>query len=100
MSQTIKKELLVQLQHLRTAAKDIGRIYVANLQRDIVQMIDLLNEDGLFNNSRKTSYTLAQLKDELDGIVVKPEKGRRKDLKRIEQVVRSMRKIVSDNDKK
>jgi len=30
----------------------------------------------------------------LDAITVKPEKGRRKDLRRIEQAVRSMRKIA------
>ena len=45
MTQTVRKELLTQLQHLRTEAKEIGRLYIANLQRDIVELIDFLDED-------------------------------------------------------
>lgn len=91
MSQTIKKELLVQLQHLRTEAKEISRIHAANLQRDIVQLIDFLNE----TQSGKSKH-FALMKDALDQISLKPEKGRRKDLKKIEDTVRSMRKIAFD----
>jgi hypothetical protein len=39
------------------------------------------------------------MKATLDGINVKPEKGRRKDLRRIEQAVRSMRKLVLSEKK-
>jgi hypothetical protein len=39
------------------------------------------------------------MKDELDGISLKPEKGRRKDLRRIENAVRLMRKIASSDKK-
>jgi len=35
----------------------------------------------------------------LDGINLKPEKGRRKDLRKIEQAVRSMRKIAFSDKK-
>jgi hypothetical protein len=34
------------------------------------------------------------MKTTLDAISVKPEKGRRKDLRRIEQAVRSMKKLI------
>jgi hypothetical protein len=34
------------------------------------------------------------MKEQLDGINVKPEKGRRKDLRKIEDVVKSLRKIA------
>src|SRR5262245_60293330 len=44
MNQTLKKELLAQLQHLRIETKEISRLYLANLQRDIVQLIEFLNE--------------------------------------------------------
>src|SRR5207244_2061259 len=96
-TQTVRKELLAQLQHLRTEAKEISRLYVANLQRDIVQLIDFLNEG---QNSRKANPQLSKMKETLDAINVKPEKGRRKDLRRIEQAVRSMRKIAFSDDKK
>jgi len=36
------------------------------------------------------------MKSTLDAINVKPEKGRRKDLRRIEQAIRSMRKLISE----
>ena len=100
MNQSIRKELLAQLQHLRTEAKEISRLYVANLQRDIVQLIDFLNESqtGAAKKSR-TNPILVQMKETLDSINVKPEKGRRKDLRRIEQAVRSMRKITLSEKK-
>ena len=97
----MRKELLAQLQHLRTEAKEISRLYVANLQRDIVQLIDFLNENqtGAAKKSRTANPIFVQMKETLDTINVKPEKGRRKDLRRIEQAVRSMRKIALSEKK-
>src|SRR5436853_1228246 len=97
MTQTVRKELLGQLQHLRTETKEISRLYVANLQRDIVQLIEFLNESQSpagGKNSRADSVLFSRMKETLDAISVKPEKGRRKDLRRIEQAVRSMKKIA------
>ncbi len=71
---------------------------MANLQRDIVQLIDFLNE-GQNSHSRGANSQLSKMKDTLDAINVKPEKGRRKDLRRIEQAVRSMRKIAFSDKK-
>jgi hypothetical protein len=101
MNQIIRKELLAQLQHLRTEAKEISRLYVANLQRDIVQLIDFLNENqtGAAKKSRTANPILEQMKETLDSINVKPEKGRRKDLRKIEQAVRAMRKIAFSDKK-
>jgi hypothetical protein len=100
MTQTVKKELLAQLQHLRTEVKEISRLYVANLQRDIVQLIDFLNENHTAAknpNSRVANSILSRMKETLDEITLKPEKGRRKDLRKIEQAIRSMRKIALSN---
>jgi hypothetical protein len=97
MTQTVKKELLAQLQHLRTEAKEISRLYAANLQRDIVQLIEFLNESptpAKAKDSRAINPALLRMKETLDSINLKPEKGRRKDLRRIEQAVRMMRKIA------
>src|SRR5262249_54072045 len=99
MNQIIRKELLAQLQHLRTETKEISRLYVANLQRDIVQIIEFLNENNTdagktAKKSRSVNPVLAEMKNTLDAINVKPEKGRRKDLRRIEQAVRVMKKLI------
>src|SRR5579862_3926009 len=102
MTQTVRKELLAQLQHLRTEAKEISRLYLANLQRDIVQLIEFLNEgpnQGSAKSSRGANLLLSQMKDTLEAINLKPEKGRRKDLRRIEEAVRSMRKIAFSDRK-
>ncbi len=73
-------------------------MYLANLQRDIVQLIDFLNESqnhaGGTRNSRSTNSVLLSMKETLDSMTLKPEKGRRKDLRRIELAIRSMKKIV------
>ena len=100
MNQTVRKELLAQLQHLRTEVKEISRLYAANLQRDIVQLIEFLNENqapAKAKNSREANPVLSKMKETLDAMTLKPEKGRRKDLRRIEQAVRSMRKIASSD---
>lgn len=96
MNQTIRKELLAQLQHLRTEAKEISRLYLANLQRDIVQLVEFLNDHQAApaTKSRELNAIMSEMKRTLDAINVKPEKGRRKDLRRIEQAVRSMRKTA------
>jgi len=101
MNQTVRKELLAQLQHLRTETKEIGRLYVANLQRDIVQLIEFLDEKQTpeVKNSRRTDPIFLQMKETLDSINVKPEKGRRKDLRRIEDAVRALRKIAFSDKK-
>ena len=100
MNQTERKELLAQLQHLWSETKEISRLYVANLQRDIVQLIEFLNEkQPRAKNLRGADPIFPQMKETLDAINVKPEKGRRKDLKRIEDAIRSMRKIAFANRK-
>src|SRR5207248_10707233 len=103
MTQRVRKELLAQLQHLRTEAKEISRLYVANLQRDIVQLIDFLNESQNAASANKTSRganaVFSRMKETLDGMNLKPEKGRRKDLRKIEDAIRSMRKIAFTDKK-
>ena len=98
-NQTARKELLAQLQHLRTEVKEISRLYAANLQRDIVQLMEFLNENetGKSKSSNAANPVFSKMKETLDGISLKPEKGRRKDLRRIEQAVRTLRKLASSD---
>ena len=77
-------------------------MYVANLQRDIVELIDFLDEDqnhASGKKSRGASQLFSKMKDMLEAINVKPEKGRRKDLRRIEDAVRSLRKLAFSDKK-
>ncbi|HYR87079.1 MAG TPA: hypothetical protein VE422_23560 [Terriglobia bacterium] len=63
-----------------------------------MELIDFLNEkqDGRSREARNLGPMLVEMKEELDGINLKPEKGRRKDLRRIEEAVRSMTKIIAN----
>lgn len=103
MTQTVRKELLAQLQHLRTEAKEISRLYAANLQRDIVELIEFLNDVQNSANgarsSRGANAVFSKMKEMMDEINLKPEKGRRKDLRKIENAIRSMRKIAFTDKK-
>jgi hypothetical protein len=59
-----------------------------------------LNENGdPAGQSRTLNPILLQMKETLDAINLKPEKGRRKDLRRIEDAVRSMRKLILSSKK-
>src|SRR5262245_44855329 len=95
----LRKDLLASLEHLRSETREISRMYVANLQRDMVQLIDFVNAAGTTrtNNQRHMRSAFARIKETLDEISIKPEKGRRKDLRRIEQAIRSMMKAAFNN---
>jgi len=65
-------------------------MHAANLQRDMVQLIDFINRPS----GRVTRAKYARMKKMLDQIHVRPEKGRRKDLRRVEDAIRSMMKVA------
>ena len=65
-------------------------MHAANLQRDMVQLIDFINRPP----GRVTRARYARMKKMLDQIHVRPEKGRRKDLRRVEDAIRSMMKVA------
>src|SRR5262245_28663925 len=86
----LREDLLAGLQHLRAEAKEISRMHASNLQRDMVQLIEFVNHPP--NRQLRSKY--ARMKKTLDQIRVRPEKGRRKDLRRIEEAIRSMMKVA------
>ena len=92
----LRENLLAGLQYLRSEAKEIARMHAANLQRDMVQIIDFINDpaNGTMSRRRKLQSTYAGMMKTLDQLHVRPEKGRRKDLRRIEQAIRSMMKLA------
>ena len=86
----VREDLLAGLQHLRTEAKEISRMHAANLQRDMVQLIDFISRPP----GRMTPAKYVRMKKMLDHVHVRPEKGRRKDLRRVEDAIRSMMKVA------
>ena len=86
----VREDLLAGLQHLRSEAKEISRMHAANLQRDMVQLIDFISRPP----GRMTPAKYVRMKKMLDHVHVRPEKGRRKDLRRVEDAIRSMMKVA------
>lgn len=84
------------MEHLRGEAREISRLYAANLQRDMVQLIEYVSASpGKSAGDRRRADSILKMKKTLDGINVKPDKGRRKDLRRIERAITAMMKCVS-----
>ena len=86
----LREEIIAGLHHLRTEAKETSRMHAANLQRDMVQLIDCVSDPS----KRQLRSKYERMKKTLDHIHVRPEKGRRKDLRRIEQAIRTLTKLA------
>lgn len=85
----VEKELAARLQHLRSTASDVARALLSNLEHDILEVMDVVagRRDTEGKKKRFKSDVLEQMIEAIDKLSVKPEKGRRKDLKKIEGVV-------------
>jgi hypothetical protein len=89
--------VLVRLQGLRSVAKEVSRSYLANLEHGILEITDIVNGTADEGGKKKglKSGTLERMVDILENTSLKPEKGRRKDLKRIDQAIEAMMRIGS-----
>ena len=96
-STALQKDVLVRLQGLRSVAKEVSRSYLANLEHGILEISDLVNGTADEGGKKKElkSATLERMIDILENTSLKPEKGRRKDLKRIDQATEAMMRIAS-----
>ena len=93
---TLRKDVLVRLQGLRSAAKEVSRSYLANLEHGVLEITDLVS--GAADEGKKKGLknaTLERMIDILENTSVEPERGRRKDLKKIDQAIKAMMRIAS-----
>lgn len=89
------KGLVAQLEYLRSVIKEICRALTANRERDILELIELVNSGSPAKggNGRVKSAKLKKAEVLLSRLSVKPEKGRRSDLKRIQKNLEGIREI-------
>lgn len=90
----LQKELVGRLRRIRNTTKDITRIYLSKVESEIISLIESV-ESGGSKKKRWKSGVLEKVNDALDDLNIKPEKGRRKDLKRIELVLSSISSLLS-----
>jgi hypothetical protein len=88
------RELSGALAHLRSEARQATRAYLANLERDIVKLTEFVHDCQNDKSKNGSTKRFVQIKELLDSLDVKPEKGRRKDLKRLEKTVAAMLQVT------
>lgn len=94
-SARLQRELSARLHRLRTTTKDITRVYLAKLESAIVNLSETVGTGDGSKKKRWKTATLQKMNDLLDDLNVKPEKGRRKDLKKIELLLKSLDSLLS-----
>lgn len=82
--------LLLETRRLRAMFSEIAEHYAANTEGKIASVIDAIEARTL--PSEKIDGMLKALRD----LTVKPQKGRRKDLSRIEKAVETLLKALEE----
>lgn len=88
------RELQTQLAYLRQAAREIARIHADNLGHDLLELSDAARKLAAGDGGKRALRTLKQLVAVTDKVTLKPVKGRRKDLARIEKAVARMDALI------
>jgi hypothetical protein len=91
------RHLQTELQELRRELRTTARVYAQRLERDLIVTTDAL--DRYAPGEKLTREQLHRVRD--IAIVVRnrrlrPEKGRRKDLRKIESLISDLRPLVDD----
>jgi len=90
-SRKVAKEMLVlELRRLRAMFAEIAERYVANAEGEIAGVIDAVDGKSI------SAARVGKMLEVVRGLSVKPRKGRRKDLARIEGVTASLRKELGE----
>jgi len=83
--------LALELDHLRSLAHQIASRFMERLESEIVQIRETILAGA--PSGERLRY-LSTMQRALQGLAVKPQKGRRKDLKRIDELVVLLNRIV------
>ncbi|MCR4309674.1 MAG: hypothetical protein NUW14_06615 [Deltaproteobacteria bacterium] len=85
-----REMLLIETRRLRAMFSEIAEHYVANTEGRIASVIDAIEARTL--PAKKIDGMLKAVR----GLTVKPQKGRRKDLPRIEKTVETLQKALEE----
>lgn len=91
------KNIVDRLAELQSAARVITQSYLATLDGSIEEIMTSIRDVESADNKKNKlkRKTLKKMSATLDGLSIKPEKGRRRDLKRIEQTVQELLRHIS-----
>jgi hypothetical protein len=96
-SKRAQRDLMAALGVLRQLTKEVGGNYLASLQADVTSVEQCVRqvENGDLSNRRILSQIRAMLRV-INALDVKPQRGRRRDLKHIDQVISKIGDMASD----
>ncbi|MBI3581153.1 MAG: hypothetical protein HY098_03610 [Nitrospinae bacterium] len=90
------KDLRSYLNNLRLTSKALCRTISSNIERDVIEAVELITTAPAKGGRKKNKKPdLAKATSILERLAVKPEKGRRGDLKRIEKAMRAVKEALS-----
>ncbi len=95
-SSTPRRELRVELGILRKNLKEAARACLQRLDTELVHLIDSTKGEDADMLTHETARVLLA---EIKALQLKPEKGRRKDLKAIERFIERAREVMSQDSK-
>lgn len=83
------KSMGVELHRLRSLFREIVENYATKVEGEIAQLQEVMQENG-----KDREEGIQAMLTSLRQLKVKPEKGRRRDLKRIHDLVQEMRRLT------
>jgi hypothetical protein len=81
----------IELNRLRSLFREVVENYTTKVEGDIAQLHEVIGEQG---DEGDREETVRAMLTSIRQLKVKPEKGRRRDLKRIHDLVQEMRRLT------
>jgi hypothetical protein len=88
-------EAAEELQHLRAVAREAHRHALARIEGEIVRVLRSVADDGCNKSSRRRG-DVCRIVAELKRFDIRAEKGRSKDLRRLDWLVNHLSSIVDE----
>ncbi len=90
-----QKEVLAELRTLRLLIREVGGIYLAGLQAEAARVARSVEAAGLEKKpTRKQSHQMHAIQRMLQSLDVEPTKGRRRDLKEMEKLIKRLGEMI------
>ncbi|MEW6683795.1 MAG: hypothetical protein AB1451_12870 [Nitrospirota bacterium] len=93
-----QRDVLLRLDHLRSMAREIARSYLANIEHDIIEIRETVGSTKTPDGYKATFRAIGRMGEVLDDLTLKPHKGRRSDLKKVEKTIRTLQRVIAKQD--
>src|SRR5262245_25182715 len=95
-TEALKAEIAENLGRLRPLLREAVEKYVARLEAEILQLSEAVKAQEAAAAPGRVRRRLEKIRDAASGLTVKPEKARRKDLKKIEEFLEKSWEMAQD----